>query len=67
MRRSCLRGSKQGWQLEVKSGDKSIYYFDWPPDCKVVGSMAKILVEYKKRFHSWMDYALGISKKHKCM
>ncbi|MEB3756243.1 MAG: hypothetical protein GSR79_05230 [Desulfurococcales archaeon] len=65
MRRSCIRRSKHGWQLEVKSGDKSIYYFDLPPDCNIVRQVVKILSEYKDRFSSWMNNALVISKKYR--
>ncbi|MCE4606445.1 MAG: hypothetical protein F7B59_03840 [Desulfurococcales archaeon] len=66
MRRSCLRGSRHGWQLEVKSGDKSIYYFNWPPDCNIARSIAGILAEYKARFRLWMNAALAISMEYKC-
>ncbi len=54
MRRSCIRPSRHGWLVEVKAGDKSIYYVGDTLDCSFMERLAGILSEYKKRMFMWM-------------
>ena len=60
MRRSCVRPSVHGWQVEVRAGDKSLYYFNGKPDCGVVEKLCSVLFVYKGRFSEWMSRALDL-------
>ncbi len=60
MRRSCVRPSVHGWQVEVRAGDKSLYYFSGEPDCNVVEELGSVLSVYKGRFFGWMNKVLDL-------
>ncbi len=60
MRRSCVRSSVQGWQVEVRAGDKSLYYFSGEPDCNVVEGLGSVLSVYKERFFKWTNRVLDM-------
>jgi len=60
MRRSCIRRSTRGWQIEVRAGDKSLYYFNEKPNCGVVEKLGSVLSVYKNRFFKWMDDVLDL-------
>jgi tRNA wybutosine-synthesizing protein 3 len=67
MRRSCIRPSVHGWQVEIRAGDKSLYYFNEKPDCSIIEKLGYVLSIYKGRFSKWMDDVLKLlSMEEKC-